>query len=247
MRKNSRKLKDLSKKLAKLVSDIRDPAKAKRAIYRKSLYAFAKKGLGYGDMEPRSHGPICQVLESKNLRKLITVPRGTFKSSIGVVAYAIWKLEQNPDLRILIDSEVYTNSKNFLREIKGHLKSRSFIEMWGDWEGDIWTEKEITISRRTKIRKESNIVCSGLGAIKTSQHYDLIISDDLSSQKNTLNPEVAKKTIDHFRLYTSLLDPGGEIVVIGTRYSENDLIGFILRELLGLKDGNPELLKEISR
>lgn len=219
---------------------------AERAHYRESLYSFAKYGLNYIDMKPASHLPICKVLESKALRKLITVPRGTFKSSIGVVSYAIWRLEQNPDLRILIDSEVYTNSKNFLREIKGHLESKPFIELWGDWRGDIWTEKEITISRRTKIRKESNIVCSGLGAIKTSQHYDLIISDDLSSQKNTLNPDVAKKTIDHFRLYTSLLDPGGEVVVIGTRYSETDIIGFILREILNLKDGNPELLKGIE-
>lgn len=220
--------------------------KAKRGLYRNCLYSYAKYGLGYSDMQPHSHHPICQVLESEAKEKLITVPRGTFKSSIAVVAYSLWRLEQNPDLRILIDSEVYTNSKNFLREIKGHLKSQPFQELYGDWEGDVWTEKEITLKTRTKIRKESNIVCSGLGAIKTSQHYDLIISDDLSSQKNTLNPDVAKKTIDHFRLYTSLLDPGGEIVVIGTRYSENDIIGFILREILGLKDGNPELLKGIE-
>jgi len=220
--------------------------KLKRAHYAQSLYSFAKKCLGYKDMCPGSHLPMCHVLEGPSPQKLLAVPRGTFKSSIGVVAYAIWRLIKNPNLRIMIDSEVYTNSKNFLREIKAHLKSEPFIALYGDMEGPVWTETEITVKTRTIIKKESSITCSGIGAIKTGQHYDLIICDDLSSQKNTLNPDVAAKVIDHYRLYTSLLDPGSEIVVIGTRYSENDIIGFILREILGLKDGNPELLRGIE-
>lgn len=224
------------------LSDLKD---VERECYLSSLYAFAKYGLGYKDLTKGTHYPIAEALQSDTTRKLICVPRGCFKSSISSVAYPIWLLEKNPNLRILIDSELYTNSKNFLREIKAHYESnQKFIEVFGNRRGPLWNEGEIVVSTRTKALKEPSIACSGIGAGKTSQHYDVIIGDDLSSYQNTRNPELAQKTIDHYRLYTSLLDPGGTKVIIGTRYSEIDIIGFVIENELKIKDGNIQELKK---
>jgi len=73
----------------------------------------------------------------------------------------------------------------------------------------------------------------------------LIIADDLSSYDNCKTPEHAQKVIDHYRLYTSLLDPGGEIVVIGTRYSEIDIIGFIIENELDIPKGDMKLFRKV--
>lgn len=217
-----------------------------RQQYLDHLFSFSKYCLNYKDLSLDTHLPISTALQSSAARKLICVPRGTFKSSISSVSFPIWLLEHNPDLRILLDSELYTNSKNFLREIKGHYEhNQEFRRLFGERRGSLWGESEIIISTRTKILKEPSIACSGIGAGKTSQHYDVIIADDLSSYQNCRNPDVAAKTIDHYRLYTSLLDPGGTVVVIGTRYSEIDIIGFILENELGIKDGNVSELKKI--
>lgn len=197
-------------------------------IYKNSLFDTAKYLLGYKDLSWDTHGRLCQTLESASKRKLIVMPRGCFKSSIASVAYPIWLLLNNPNLRIMIDSEVYENSRKFLREIKAHLLSHKVVSLFGDLKGSTWTEGEIVLSSRTINKKEASITCSGIGAQKTSQHYDFCVGDDLNSPKNSLTPEACSKVIDHFRMYTSLLDPGGTIVIIGTRYSEMDVIGHIL-------------------
>ena len=92
----------------------------RRNVYRNSLYKTAKDLLGYADLNRNTHGKMIDAIEENTDRKLIVMPRGTFKSSICSVAAPIWWLMRNPNERILLDSEVYTNSKNFLREIKGH-------------------------------------------------------------------------------------------------------------------------------
>jgi hypothetical protein len=91
--------------------------------FKSSLFLTAKYLCGFNEITLNTHGHMIQNLESDTKRKLIVMPRGTFKSSIGVVAYAIWLLIRNPNERIMIDSEKYANSKNFIRQIKLILES----------------------------------------------------------------------------------------------------------------------------
>ena len=205
-----------------------------KQTYQKSLYHTAKYLLNYSDITANTHSQIIEALECETKRKLICVPRGTFKSSIGCVSYPIWLLINNPNLRILIDSEIYTNSKNFLREIKAHLSSPALTDLYGEfYNPTIWNESEISIKQRTDIKKEASITVSGIGAVKVGQHYDVIIMDDMNSNNNSLTEEGRRKVVDHYRLNVAILDPGGIMVVIGTRYSEDDLIGHILKNEIG--------------
>lgn len=199
-----------------------------KATYRSDLYALAHVGLKYDQMTKYTHKPITNMLMSPSKKKLLVVPRGTFKSSIASISYPIWLLLNDPNRRILIDSELYTNSCRFIREIRGHLESKHMTELFGDFVGPTWSESEIIIKQRTKVYKEASITASGIGAQKTSQHYDFIIADDLSSIDNSMTEDQRKKVYDHYRLYISLLEPGGTIVVIGTRFSHGDVIQFIL-------------------
>lgn len=203
-------------------------------LYRHSLFKTCKHLLNYKDITEFTHGGIIEALESESRRKLICVPRGSFKSSIGVVGYSIWSLLRNPNLRILIDSEKYDNSKNFLREIKAHLVSEKLVNLFGEFTTEqTWNEGEIIIKQRTRNFKEASITCSGIGSEKTGQHYDLIIGDDFNSPKNSYTVELRQKVIDHHRMNTSILEPDGTLVIIGTRYASDDLIGWVLNNEIG--------------
>lgn len=200
-----------------------------------NFYLFCK-WLGYNEINPETHATIIHALESDTKRKIIIEPRGSFKSTIGSICYPLWCVMKNPDLRILIDSELYSNSVTYLRAIKAHVQSGPFMSVYGAISGELWREDSVTFTTRRKTLKEASITCGGVGTTKVGQHYDLIIGDDYNSPSNSDTKEKAQKVIDHYRYNLNILEPGGECVIIGTRYSENDLIGWMLREILGLKE-----------
>lgn len=212
-------------------------------LYRKSLFLTAKHLCGYQDTNWHTHGDMIRVLESDKPFRLVVMPRGTFKTSIAVVAYVIWRIINNPNIRILIDSALYTNSKKTLREVTAHLESERFTYLFGKFRGDgVWNESEIIISQRTIVKKEATVTVSGIGAQKTSQHYDEIIADDLNDKDNSSTAEGRQKVIDHWKMYVPLLDPGGKKTLIGTRYHVEDCIGHVLSNEVCLPD---ELAEEI--
>lgn len=205
--------------------------------FRDSLFFTAKYLLGYKDVNHRTHDKMIKALESETERKLIIMPRGTFKSSLASVSYPIWRLIRNPNLRILIDSELFSNSKNFLREIRTHMERPRLTNLFGEFRSSTWNESEVIIRQRTQVFKEPSIACGGIGVQKTSQHYDIIIADDMNSSTNSNTPEGQQKVIDHYRYFTSLLEPGGTIVVVATRYAANDLPGSIIKNEIDEQKG----------
>ncbi len=208
-----------------------------REAYKKSLYFTAHDLLGMKDVSKTSHMEMIKILESPEQRRIIIAPRGSLKSSIGVVAYSIWCLLRNPNERILIDSAVYTNSKNFIREIKAHLESDKLTRLYGNFRTDTnWTEGSITISQRTHPYKESSITAGGLGATKVSQHYSCIIMDDISADKNSATIELRQKVVDHYKMNIALLEPDGVLTVIGTRYAADDVFGHIFNNEIQMED-----------
>jgi len=215
-----------------------------REILKNDFFSYARFALGYHDLNWPTHGETIRLYESLATRKIDVLPRGTFKSSLGCVAYPMWRLERDPDLTILLDSEIFNNSKNFIREIKAHYNSDKYRSVFGLRIGEKWGESEITVAPRVRNRKEASITAGGIGTVKIGQHYDLIVGDDYNSPANSDTPEKCQKVIDHVRYNLNILNPSGEYVFIGTRYAERDVLGFLLKDILGeskLAEGKMEL------
>ena len=176
---------------------------------------------------------------------LALMPRGTLKSSIITIAFSIQWLLNYGDDRVLIDSETFTKSKAFLTEIKGHYEGNEFFReifytIYGIYPDqkkttvqkgtDTWSTETIVLANRTRKRKEPSVDCAGIDVTKNGMHYDLVIMDDLHSEKNTRNAEQIEQVKEHYRLVYSLLEPGHPAVVVGTRWDYNDLYQMIIDE-----------------
>lgn len=203
-----------------------------------SLYWFDKNILGYKDMDEKVHLQLCEFIngryresgEAEKPFKLMLLPRGSFKTSVVTIGYTIQAIMQNPDIRILIANEKFDNAKDFLSEIKGHFEhNEKFRQFYGDWLSQFgWREDSIIVSQRKKNLKEPTVSCAGIEVVKVGMHYDLIIMDDLVSDKNTTTKDQMDKVKDFYKLALSLLEPDGKIVVIGTRWSFNDLYNHLI-------------------
>ena len=206
-----------------------------RMFYEERLMAFAGDICGYKDVNEETHWDVVNVLRSPLRKRLIIMPRGTLKSSIACVAYVIWRLTKDPNLRILIDSQLFTNSATFLYEIKQHVATDEYKNLWPEHKWHV-TEGEATLTNRTKRLKEASITCGGVGTVKVGQHYDIEICDDYNSDKNSSTTEGQQKVIRHFQMNSSILEPEGEINIIATRYAELDIPGFIQKNELELRE-----------
>lgn len=211
-----------------------------REIYKKSLYRTAKYLLGFSDVNINTHGDMVRALEELEFRTngianaLIVMPRGSLKSSISSIAFPIWRLLRDPNKRILIDSATYDLSTQLLSAIANHLESPPVTSLFGTFKtkGD-WSSKSLTIAQRTKILATPSLVAGGIGSPKVGSHFDIIICDDINTDKNSATPELRQKVYDHYRMNFAILDPGGDFALVGTRYSADDCIGRVLSEEIG--------------
>jgi len=208
---------------------------ALQMLYKESLYATAKHLLQFKDINKHTHEHIIKTLQHPHKRKLIVSPRGSLKTSC-IIADVLWRIINQPNIRILLVSEVYTNSKNLIREIKGIVESKPFMEVWGDLIGTPWGEGEVCFNTRTKVLKEATITAGSVGTVKVGQHYDYIVLDDVNSNTNSDSLEKCEKVYNFYRYLISILEPDGIMTVIGTRYSAADLIGKILSVECDIED-----------
>ena len=236
---------------------------------RTDLFFLCKYILNYERMEPHVHQELCDYTTSilpnfppekiEGLKKahedfdprknllLLLMPRGTFKSTVVTVGFTLQMFLNEPNARVLIDSETFSKSKAFLREILEHIvNNERYREVFKTIHGvfpftkksemKLWTDSEVILPCRNVPKKEPSISCAGIDVTKNGMHYDLIICDDLHSEKNVTNKEQIQQVIDHYKLAFSLLDPGKPLIIIGCLTGDSKVL---------MEDGTYLPIKEV--
>ncbi len=70
-------------------------------------------------------------------------------------------------------------------------------------------KKELRLTNCTKIQKEPNVATAGYGSSAVSQHYDIIIVDDLIDRNDRESETVREDKKRWFGDLASLLEPDG--------------------------------------
>ena len=204
--------------------------------YLADLPSFLREVLGYTLLP--DHEQLCELLTEPGHPPLILMPRGSYKSSLVTIGYALWRLAKQDTLRILIYSDTTEKAQGFLEAIKNHLlgtapRSR-FREQFGPWEVDpkagVWNQSAIVVKARQSASVEPSIDTAGIETSKVGKHYDLILFDDIVTDKNVTTKEQMDKVADCYRKALSLLMPGGEVIMLGTRWHFGDLYGRLIAE-----------------
>lgn len=193
-------------------------------------YFMAVCVLGYKDFCPRIHIPMCNFLDADEYpTKVLLEPRGWFKSS-AVRAKAVRKIAANPDVRILYANEVERNSVNFMDAIADVFRRCEFF-LWLFPEFDVSrfpqdSVEGFTVPRRSS-SPQSTIRPAGLSSVLASQHYDWIICDDIYVEGCAESDALADQCIKFTEKLPPLLDPGGHIDYIGTRWNHRDVYKYL--------------------
>ena len=219
------------------------------------LSHFSRHVMGYENPEYREPSQfierIYSTLQEENDDPILILgPRNSAKSQAATVNYPLWRLGRNPTKRFLL---VFA-----AKEVQGYKFSQqiaSVIERNGRYRevfGDLTPKNKETWSmeRRTVDRREppggiagASLTFAGFGSNLPSLRADEIIIDDIVTQENAYS-QTLQDQIENFVFSTLLpvLEPGGRLIVLGTRWDESDLYSRLLSKWrLALPEKDPRV------
>lgn len=216
------------------------------------FFDFCKNVL-HRDLEEEPHREMCDVVEylvdvlseyypgkitpPEHVRNYFInlTPRDSFKSTVFTECLTVYLITIYPNIRVLIASETSTKAKMFCKAVMDHLENNdTYISLYGDKtpkkkDDDHWTTTNFSVRDRTVVgMKEDTVTTCGIGTSLPGYHFDVVIPDDLVSDKNTTTPDQIMATINYIAYLQSLLSPYGVLNIVGTRYHFSDAYGDIL-------------------
>lgn len=162
-----------------------------------------------------------KVTDGVTKRLMIFMPPRHTKSETVTVRYAAYRLEQNPKMNIILGSYNQKLANRFSRKTRRIVENR--IKLSAD--------RKAVEEWETSIGGGYRAV--GVGAGITGFGADLIMVDDpVKSREEAESETYRDKCWDWFNddLYTRL-EPGGAIVLIMTRWHDDDIAGRLLKEM----------------
>lgn len=201
-----------------------------------STYAFGKFVCNFPDLDPDFHGMMCRWIDGPSRLKLGLAPRGHLKSHCWTIASSLRRATKDPDMRVLICNEVLDNAIKFLSVMQSIVLSPIygwlFPEVIPDLRKVRWNQTQLEL-RRSKNHPQPTVEVIGVGGASTSNHYDLIVNDDIATREARESPTVMQKAIDQRILARSLMvNPSkSEVYDVGTRWHPNDVHDWVLKNV----------------
>lgn len=193
------------------------------------------------DVRPAGRGPVrcLSVLSDDNT---FTIGDGLVrtrnaKSTTLTVNYVVWRIVQDPNIRILLVSKTQSMAAKFLFSIKQRLaESETYLDLQqhfgppgGFQEGaSTWSSTQIRVAGADSGEKEYTVEAVGIGGQIYGTRTDLVIMDDCVDNTNHQQFEAQIDWIQNI-VGSRVADVGGRMLLIGTRMATVDLYSEILK------------------
>ena len=176
---------------------------------------------------------LLDVAQGKCRRLLIQMPPRHGKSEFASAHFPAWYLGTFPDRRVILASYEHDFAASW------GAKARDRFAAWGPHLWRLWVRKNKQAADDWQIAgRAGGMVCAGVGGPITGRGADLLIIDDPVKSAEEANSQTYRnRAWDWYRAtaYTRL-EPGGSILLIQTRWHEDDLAGRVLAEAAKTKE-----------
>ena len=205
---------------------------ADRTLARRKLLPFImRQNEAY--MPGWVHADICRRLEKfakaiengESPRLMVTMPPRHGKSEIGSKTFPSWYLGRNPKDEVIICSYSGDLVKDFSRKCRDLLESPKYKSMF-----KTRLDKNSKSVERWNTSQGGAFTAAGVGGPITGRGMSLGIIDDPVKNREEAESETTRQKIKDWyssAFYTRLA-PGGGILIIQTRWHDDDLAGWLL-------------------
>lgn len=155
-------------------------------------------------------------------RRIVTAMRGFGKSYL-TATYTAWRLYCNPDTTVLCISATQTRAREFTRLTRQLLAQMECCHWLLPNEHDRDGADRFDVGARTSVSKDPSVAAYGITSMITGTHVDLIICDDVETPDNSKTVENRDKLLQKLTELPNILNPGGQIVMLGTPQTEDSI------------------------
>lgn len=195
---------------------------------QKHFWAFVYivwKSIGLPDPTP-IQVDIAQYLQKPpSDRVVIQGFRGVAKSFL-TCAYAVWRLWQNRDLKVLIISASKDRADDNARFIKSIIRTLPFLADMKADKSQLDTQNIFNVGG-AQADISPSVKSVGITGQITGTRADLLISDDVEVPKNSGTQLQRDKLSEAVKEYDAILKPGGQIIYLGTPQNEASLYNIL--------------------
>lgn len=167
-------------------------------------------------------------LNESNKHLCLSIAPRHSKSSIVTLAFPLWLIFQNPDLKILIVNAEASLSENF------GIRLREFVKEYGEI-FDVYLSDVKHSSTHIKFEDKNGrlykgqIRLTGASGSITGQDADILILDDIYKGFQDITPSLLEKKIDWYKtMILQRKEPDTKILILHTRWASNDLTGYLM-------------------
>lgn len=165
-----------------------------------------------------------RYLEHGPQYRMIQAQRGQAKTTV-TAAYAVWRLIHDPTQRILIVSSGDKMAKeisNWILQILSGLEELACM-LPDRSKGDRASVEAFDVHFVLKgPEKSPSVACMGITGNMQGKRADVLIADDIESQKNSATAEMRERLIHLSRDFTSI-NSKGDIIYLGTPQSVDSI------------------------
>jgi hypothetical protein len=160
-------------------------------------------------------------------RLIIMAFRGVGKSWI-TVAFALWVLFMDPQMKILVVSASGQLAEDWVKFAKQLIHGMPLLQHLQPRKGqrDKSTSFDVGPSRPAK---SPSLRAAGITGQIAGSRADLIIPDDVEIPKNSFTHHLREKLSEQVKEFDAILKPGGRVVYLGTPQVEDSLYPKLFR------------------
>ena len=192
----------------------------------------------------RHHKIIAEKLEAirdkKISRLIVNMPPRHTKSEFASYLFPAWMMGHNPKLKIIQTTHTAELAYRFGRKVRNLMNESEYRSIFPDSE----LRADSQAAGRWETNHGGEYFAAGVGGSITGRGADLLIIDDPHTEQDSLSDTAMERAFDWYSSGPrQRLQPGGSIVVVMTRWAQDDLTGRLIK---AQKDPKADTWHQIS-
>lgn len=170
---------------------------------------------------------IQETIERDDGRLIIQAPPGSAKSSYASVVATSWAMGRFPGISCILASYALPIARKHSRRAQQICRTADFSALWPERPT---LAKGVKAAHEWHLTNGSEFFANGILAGITGYRADVIVADDLiAGREEAESATIREKTMEEYRdSLETRLKPGGSVVVINTRWHQEDPCGQLL-------------------